>query len=190
MISEKKLLEGAEDDIKSLSVINRRYWKAPRYEKLKKFCLGSKNILSVGCGPKEPIILGSSHALDLCSISETYLRRAGWEGSFKIGSCTSLPYEDKSFEVVVCSEVIEHLPTFQDVIQTFREVARVGKRWIITTPNSDVIKPANQNKHHLQFFTLDKIKDLREHFISSDPSILFKVSTNDHHIYMESLDGE
>jgi len=177
MITKEKLLEHSEADINSLIKIHPTYWNGARYGILKKFCSGSKNLLSVGCGPKEPIILNSSHALDLSPLSETYLRQKGWKGEFKIGSALALPYEDKSFEVVVCSEVIEHLPTMEDVIQVMKEVSRVGRKWMITTPNSAIIKPAAQNIHHLLFFTPEKIKE-----ILPFPA---EITTHDYHIYIK-----
>lgn len=175
----KEYIKAAEGDVTSLSRIHKGYWEEPRYQILKKFCGGTTNILSVGCGYKEPIIINASHAIDITPLSEQYLKKQGWKGYFQIGSCTSIPYPDKSFNTVVCSEVIEHLPSIVDVTETFHEVARVGKRWIITTPNSAVIKPKDQNPTHRQFFTVDSIKRI----------IPFNCTTytNDHHIYMESL---
>lgn len=173
----KKYLETAEKDVIDLRRIHKRYWDEPRYRILKSFVSGSQTILSVGCGPKEPIILNATHAVDITPISGDYLRKGRWKGVFAIGTCDNLGFKDKRFDAVVCSEVIEHLPTIADVIRTFKEIDRVGKRWIITTPNSAKIKPQNQNPAHLQFFTIDKIKEI----------IPFKakIYLNDHHIYIE-----
>jgi len=178
----KDYLKTAEKDVNDLTKIHKTYWDEPRYQILKKFCLGAKKILSVGCGPKEPTIIHASHACDITRLSYEYLKKLGWMGQFFISSCDKIGAMDKEFEIVVCSEVIEHLPDFEFVKKTFHEVARVGKRWIITTPNSAVIFPKNQNPSHKQFFTLESIKKI----------IPFpcKIYTNDHHIYMENLENE
>ena len=176
-----ELLAAAEEDVNALSNIHASYWQEPRYKILKSFCSKSKNILSVGCGPNEPIILKASNALDCTPLSETLLKAHGWQGCFTLGSVTELPYPTKFFDVVVCSEVIEHLPTISNVIQAILEVNRVGQRFIITTPNSEAIRPEAQNKHHLQFFDLNKIKML----IPKDILPLCNIYTHDHHIYIE-----
>ena len=175
-------LNACKKDVHDLSKIHKRYWEEPRYQILKKFCNNCNNILSVGCGPKEPILINSSHAIDIIPDSLDHLRKAGWQGTFRSGSCTDIPYRNKEFEIVVCSEVIEHLPDIKDVIKTFHEVARVGKRWIIDTPNSDIIPPKNQNPAHLQFFTINKIEEL----IANEIKLKCKIYGNDHHIYIES----
>ena len=175
----KEHLKLAETDINTLVKIHSGYWNESRYQILKKFCEGAQKILSVGCGPREPTITGATHALDISPLSEKYLRDLGWKGLFSIGSCTSLPFKRKSFDIVVCSEVIEHLPTIADVIQTFKEVSRVGKKWLITTPNSAVDNPRYQNPSHRQFFTLETIKKIIP--------VENKIYANDKHLYIENI---
>jgi len=183
MILTKEYLKTAEKDINNLSKIDKGYWQGSRYEILKKFCDGAAKILSVGCGPREPTIINATHAVDITPLSEFHLRSLGWRGFFYESSCTALPFENKSFDVVICSEVIEHLPTTDDVIKTFHEVSRVGRKWIITTPNSAVIDPRHQNFSHKQFFIVETIKKI------IPPEILpeLKIYTNDYHIYMEKI---
>lgn len=176
MKSEKSLLQHAEEDIHSLVKIHPGYWKSPRYAILLEFCKYADFVLSVGCGPKEPTIINATHAVDITPLSEMFLRRAAWPGEFKVGSCTSIPYPDKFFDVVVCSEVIEHLPNLEDVKKTFLEVSRVGKNWIITTPNSAIINPKDQNVHHQLFFTPESLEQIIP--------VPHKLFTNDQHIYI------
>jgi len=110
---------------------------------IKNFCKGAKKILSVGCGPFEPIDINATHAIDVAINSRDYLREQGWKGSFYLGSCDNLastwgkvaPYGLPRFDVAVCSEVIEHLPDLDIVKKTFQEVNRVARRWIFTCPD-------------------------------------------------------
>lgn len=106
---------------------------------IKDFCKGAKKILSVGCGPFEPIDINATHAVDVAKNSEEYLRKQGWKGSFFLGSCDNLAigwgYDRAKFDVAVCSEVIEHLPDLDIVTKTFQEVNRVADRWIFTCPD-------------------------------------------------------
>jgi SAM-dependent methyltransferase len=53
----------------------------------------------------------------------------------RVGSAEDIPYADGSFELVVCNNVLEHLP---DPGRAFREVARVlrpGGAFLAKTPN-------------------------------------------------------
>jgi len=52
------------------------------------------------------------------------------------GTITNLPFEDKSFDLVICLEVLEHLPQ-ADFKKGILEFQRVSKKYIIiTVPNS------------------------------------------------------
>ena len=47
----------------------------------------------------------------------------------------SLPFADKSFDIVYSNAVLEHLPGRKLVKRFAKEVQRVGKGWFVTTPN-------------------------------------------------------
>jgi ubiquinone/menaquinone biosynthesis C-methylase UbiE len=47
-----------------------------------------------------------------------------------IGSVTNLPFEDAQFDVVVCCEVLEHLP-FTDFLPSLKEIRRVARHKVI-----------------------------------------------------------
>ena len=46
-----------------------------------------------------------------------------------------LPYSDNSFDLVTCSEVIEHVENFRQVLRETQRVLRRGGVLILTTPN-------------------------------------------------------
>ena len=138
-----------------------RYWlkQNPRWSVIKEFISGAKTILSVGCGSTEPIIIGATHACDIVPESLTCLQRQGYKGHFRIACVTNIPVPDKYFDVVVCSEVIEHLPEIKDIKDAFVEVDRVGKRWIFTTP-AHPLGPKNIEPTHKRFLDIDTLKKL------------------------------
>lgn len=55
--------------------------------------------------------------------------------SFVDGDAKKLPFDDNSFDLVVSSEIIEHIPGPQDVIEEFYRVVKPGGLVLITTPN-------------------------------------------------------
>jgi len=131
-----------------------------RYMILKEFCAGAKTILSVGSGGVEPSAIHATHACDVHAVAGQLLKSNGWKGQFFISSCDNIKLPGGSIDAAVCSEVIEHLPSLDIVKNTFLELNRVAKRWMVTTPNSDVAKPENQDKSHIHFWNEQKIKDI------------------------------
>lgn len=172
-------ISDAEQDINDLAKIHSNYWKEPRYQILKKFCEGSNNIISIGCGVKEPIIIGATTATDITPLAEKHLRSAGWKGKFVICKPYEIPFGPKEFDIAVCSEVIEHLEEVDQIRKTFEEIDRISKKWIITTPNSKVIAPANQNPTHKWFFDDQSIRLIVPKGV--------QISFNDHHIYLKKV---
>lgn len=84
---------------------------------------------------------------------------------------SGLPFGDKSFDLVWCTEVIEHLNNPKFLLQEIKRVIKPGGVAVLTTPNSGcwfygVFKlwgwtPQKlQNPDHKKFFTLRDIKSL------------------------------
>jgi hypothetical protein len=52
-----------------------------------------------------------------------------------VGSVTDLPFDDDSFDAVLCTEVLEHMP-FEHTCRAIREIQRVTRRFaFITVPH-------------------------------------------------------
>jgi len=47
-----------------------------------------------------------------------------------VGSVTNMPFEDSQFDVIVCGEVLEHLP-FTDFLQAMKEIRKVARHKVI-----------------------------------------------------------
>jgi 2-polyprenyl-3-methyl-5-hydroxy-6-metoxy-1,4-benzoquinol methylase len=82
-----------------------------------------------------------------------------------------LPYDDNLYDLVWCSEVIEHLKQPSYVLSEMRRVIKPGGTLILTIPNSNFwlyrilglfgISPRQlQNPTHLHFFSLKDIAKL------------------------------
>jgi hypothetical protein len=51
------------------------------------------------------------------------------------GDGLKLPFADKSFDIVYCNAVIEHVFTWENQQRLASEIMRVAKSWFVTTPN-------------------------------------------------------
>lgn len=51
------------------------------------------------------------------------------------GDGTKLPFADNSFDYIVCSEVVEHVPEREKMISEFNRVLAPGGHLVLTTPN-------------------------------------------------------
>ena len=101
----------------------------------------SDECLDLGCGD------GGTSGVYLTSRARSYLgvdvseaairsaRDRGFE-ALKIDDACDLPFEDASFDVIVCSEVLEHLfAPLAAATEAFR-LLRPGGRFIVTVPNA------------------------------------------------------
>jgi SAM-dependent methyltransferase len=84
----------------------------------------------------------------------------------EVGDVTALPYDDASFDVAVCFEVIEHVPEPERVLDELRRVLRPGGLLVVSTPNRDVYTPGNP--FHLRELTPHELQAaLSERFRSA-----------------------
>jgi len=128
-------IEDEEQVIKQNFYLRNSESKSKRLKTISEWVNGDPACLSVGSGGYEPLVCGATHALDVSSLSEDLLKSLGWNGLFKVGSCTHLPYPNNMFSKAYCTEVIEHLPSYEDVVRTFEELDRVAVDWLVTTPS-------------------------------------------------------
>lgn len=82
-----------------------------------------------------------------------------------------LPFPDRYFDIIWCSEVIEHIENYKLTIQEIQRVLKPGGLYIITTPNSffwlhyflwcfGFTHKNWQNSGHKNFFSLKDAKGL------------------------------
>tara|TARA_Y100000588_G_scaffold385712_1_gene479634 strand:+ start:2419 stop:3198 length:780 start_codon:yes stop_codon:yes gene_type:complete len=100
-----------------------------------------QRILDLGCGTgyfasklaaEGPFVVGMD--LDIASVK--FAKENGM-GHFVVGSAEHLPFKDSSFDALLSTEVLEHLP---EEDQALREIARVGNdgaQFVLTVPSLD-----------------------------------------------------
>lgn len=80
------------------------------------------------------------------------------------GSLTALPFADSTYDTIVCSEVIEHIP---DDLSAVREIGRVmkpGGKLILTVPYDSAFNKRVYKRfdHERPGYTRDSLQDLME----------------------------
>ncbi len=88
---------------------------------------------------------------------------------FQVMDCEALKFADGSFDVIVCDELLEHLPNYENFLGSARRVLRAGGLFICATTNrkqsfmrSDG-SPLNRN-HYQEFDAVEFQKLLERYF--------------------------
>jgi SAM-dependent methyltransferase len=113
-----------------------------------------QTILDCGCGDgRLGNMLKGDYDVQGCDIAQAPLKWC----QFPVIQCpiTELPFEDKSFDLVICGEVLEHILPAQ-YEHACRQLERVAKKWIlITVPNREVLDISQFRCPHCQTITHD-----------------------------------
>jgi 2-polyprenyl-3-methyl-5-hydroxy-6-metoxy-1,4-benzoquinol methylase len=108
-----------------------------------------RDVLDIGCGfgwfelfalSREPRSVTGIEVSDQdLQTARTHLE--GLPVNLQVGSAIALPFDDASFDTVVCCEVLEHIPHGTEP-QAFSEIARVLRpdgRLYLSTPHASVL---------------------------------------------------
>jgi len=94
-----------------------------------------------------------------------------FDACMQVDANQPLPFDDDAFDLIWCSEVLEHLENPGNFIAELRRVTKLGGDIILTTPNSYAwffrlfalfgLPPERlQRDDHIHFFCLDDIRHL------------------------------
>jgi ubiquinone/menaquinone biosynthesis C-methylase UbiE len=92
-------------------------------------------VLDVGCGSSRIIgaLVSNSVCIDILRRKLRYARRFG--RPLVHGSGFTLPVPDASFECVLCSQVIEHVPKESPILKELDRALAPGGRLVLGTPD-------------------------------------------------------
>lgn len=103
-------------------------------------------VLEVGCGAGhilEQIKDGMLFGIDISEIQiQRSMKRLGERVELKKAPGEKIPYEDRFFDKVLCSEVIEHVLEPAEVLKEISRVLKDDGILSLTIPNEDVINSA------------------------------------------------
>lgn len=145
-----------------------RYWQRRRHRIATSWARGAERVLDIGCGSSVIIqSLNNAVGMDQSMGKLRFLRRRGIE--LVRGSAFALPFRNATFDCVISSQVIEHIP-YDEVL--FREMDRVlqpGGQLIIGTPDYatlgwqiieplyGALLPAGYHDEHITHYTRESL---------------------------------
>ncbi len=111
-----------------------RYWQRRRHHIIAQWARAAGRTLDVGCGSSLIIqSLNNAVALEYNRAKVRFLRHRGIPVVH--GSAFALPFGDATFDCVISSQVIEHIPFDQVLFDEMRRVLRPAGMLIIGTPD-------------------------------------------------------
>lgn len=148
-----------------------RYVHTKRLMEIKKMVGNNKGrLLDCGCGEGHLLetLCGKKYGLDYSSNALKRAKERNPDATILKGDLTDLPFDDEFFDVVTCSQVLEHIPEHKTAISEIKRVTKVGGKIIISIPNE-------------MNWTIGRLAMLRfpikivDHVNSFTPSQLFKL---------------
>jgi dolichol-phosphate mannosyltransferase len=144
-----------------------KYWQRQRYEIIVDAVGNDKKILDIGSGSSMIMeALPHSFSLDIMSNRLRYKNHDTKRHSVQ-GTIFSLPFDDGEFDCVIFSQVIEHLPKDDVILDECVRVIRQGGKLIFGTPDYggwqwpmfewlySIVNPIGYVDEHITHFTLE-----------------------------------
>jgi dolichol-phosphate mannosyltransferase len=111
-----------------------RYWQRERFRVIRGMVDGTTRVLDIGCGSSRILqSLPQAVGLDMQIRKLRWLRAPGRH--LVQGSLSALPFENESFDAVICSEVIEHIPREEIDLTDMIRVLAPGGVLVLGTPD-------------------------------------------------------
>ena len=137
---------------------------------------GLRTVIFVGTGsrrkPSDGMIEdGIAPAIQVVAACDVQVQPCPWR-PFVVCDGRALPFRDGAVDLIISNAVLEHVGDAEDQLRFLAEHARVGRRWIATTPNrwfpveshTDAVlrhwSPRWRADHHDVFTRLLNRKDL------------------------------
>ena len=119
-------------------------------------------ILDAGCGTGRNLVefggLGEADGVDASEDAVAFCRRRGLEG-VQCAALDDLPYDDGRFDLILATDVIEHLDDDRQALAELRRVGKSGARLVVTVPAySWLWSEHDVSMHHRRRYTLRRLQ--------------------------------
>ncbi len=148
-----------------------RYWQRRRHRIATSWARGAGRVLDVGCGSSVIIqTLNNAVGMDLSMGKLRFLRRRGIP--LLRGSAFALPFKDTTFDCVISSQLIEHIPYDEVLFTEMYRVLQAGGRLVIGTPDYAtlgwqlieplyaLLLPGGYHDEHITHYTRESLTDI------------------------------
>lgn len=148
-----------------------RYWQRRRHRIATFWVRGSNRILDIGCGSSMIIqSLNNAVGMDLSMGKMRFLRRSGIP--LLRASAFALPFKNESFDCVINSQVIEHIPYDEALFSEMWRVLQPGAKLVIGTPDYGTLgwnliepvygflMPGGYRDEHITHYTRQSLTDI------------------------------
>jgi len=154
----------------SRSIFNFNAFVAARYQQIVLLIPKKKTqkILDIGCGDgvlayliyqhSKATITGLDYDKSSLEAAKKIFKAKKAKAKFISGSAYKLPFKTGSFDIVVSTEVIEHLSKTNKYLSEINRVVKSKGKVIITTPIK--IYDIPEDKMHIQEFTSEELKKI------------------------------
>ena len=171
-------------------------------------------ILDIGCGPgrhtcsayqfKDVFAIGVDlnfdelvEAKQRLEFHDTLGEHGGGSWGLSVADITRLPFDDNFFDLVICSEVLEHIPDEKSAAKEIIRVAKPGHNIVVSVPRylpericwalSDDYFNANQG--HIRIYKKNKLINLMENAGSNNWSYHYSHSLHTPYWWLKCLVG-
>jgi ubiquinone/menaquinone biosynthesis C-methylase UbiE len=106
----------------------------------------NETILEIGCGNGRDLVLIAKSCKNIAGIdyspemvaqaAKKILHYSIENATVAYGNATDLKFDDASFDKVLCSEVVEHIPDWEQAIKEISRVLKPGGKLVLSTPNN------------------------------------------------------
>lgn len=172
MWSLRNSIESADYDTRAFysRIPLQRWWQRRRYNIMMGYIGDRLRVLDSGCGSSQ-LLNGTPQAVgvDIECRKLRFMRRPGRK--LVNASTFALPFKDGVFEVVVCAEVIEHIPERPELFEELVRCLEPGGVLIVSTPDYATwrwrvierlyrfFKPTGYADEHVTHYTRRKLEE-------------------------------
>ena len=133
-----------------------------------------KDVLDIACGEGYGSHLMSNVAASVVGVDISpevvahACKKYGDKVTFSVGSCTDIPLDDASVDVVVSFETLEHLAEHELMLKEVKRVLRPGGILILSSPDklNYTILPKTQNPFHARELSKEEFRILVSKYFS------------------------